>query len=161
MALIDTLLANFPIDKYGLMGGFFYPFLLILVIFFAALESFHAFKPRINVVLSVIMTLLATQSSVFGWFATVLVPLGGYAAILVFGVIFLGGSLMWGHSRAKHIYYTHGSRESRLNKLGKDIQKLEDKLVDAQIAGDEHKIQELVNTIQRLKAQAEVEARRH
>jgi len=159
--VLEELLTNFPIDQYGLMGGFFYPFLLILVIFFAALEAVHAFKSRINVVLSLIMTLLATQSSVFGWFATQLVPLGGYAAIAVFGVIFLGGTMMWGHSRAKHIYYTHGSRESRLDKLGKDIRKLEDKLVDAQIAGDEHRIQELVNTIQRLKAQAEVEARRH
>lgn len=161
MGIIETFLPNLPTEEYGLMNGFFYPFLLTLIMFFGALEAARVFKPRINLLLSLIMTGLAVASPFFGWFATQLVPLGGYVAIVMFVSIFIVGSLFWGHTQAHRIYYTHGDRTTRLEKVGKQIDKLEEKFIDAQIAGDERQMRILAESINRLKAQRELDARRH
>lgn len=151
--LFETLLQNIPTEQYGLLQGFFFPFILIVVIFFAGIEFALPTKTRINMVIAIVLALLASQSPLYPWIASSFVTLGAYSAILAFGALFIFGVGAWVYNRGRDIYHESGDKMRRAEKLTKEILKINEKIDEAAAGGEEKKVSELLEVKKRLEEQ--------
>jgi len=104
----------------------FLPFIIILVIFFAVLQMTRLFRQRkINLILSLAITLLISTTSAFNIISTTLARYAGYTAIIVFFLVFIFGILTWGIRRG--VEYGRGTLVE-VERLRKEIRKLQDQL---------------------------------
>lgn len=110
-----------------LFFGFFLPFILSLIIFFSVLQMVGAFRRKINLVISLVITILASTTPVFATVATWIGQYSGYTALIAFFIVFVIGIGAWTFRRGRE-YVTGEKEEHRdIRKLDKQIAKLEKK----------------------------------
>jgi len=160
MPILEDLLT---LTTHELFSGVFLPFIIIFAIFFGALSALRIFSRKINIVLSLALTVAAGYGGVFTWFSSFIMPFGAYFGVIAFVIVFIVGIAMWGLGRGKEIYYENLAPEEKLKKIDKDIAKLEKKIDDARNKGDRDKEEALWRTwdsLQRERRMTERELRR-
>jgi len=125
----------------------FLPFLLILVLLFAALEVLHLFQRKINLILSFIFTFLAMQTEQYWWFANLLPTYGSFVAIGSFVVVFFVGVVLWARGRIENIYLETGGARKKHDRLIKKQNELRRKMENEM---DEVKKRKIYDEIERI-----------
>jgi hypothetical protein len=100
----------------------FIPFIVLFAIFLGLLEAINRFKAKTNLVISLGFALIAAFTN--PWVLSYIATLGSYAALIIFGMLFLFGIIRWGLGRGKDIYYETASKGKQLDKLTKQAEKL-------------------------------------
>ena len=123
MALLDV--TTFLTSSFVFQN--FIPFIILFAIFWGLLEAIGKFKSKTNLVISLGFALIAGYSN--PWVLSYIATLGSYAALVLFGLLFIFGIVRWGLGRGRDIYYdtaSIGKREERLrkklDKLNRDFQ---------------------------------------
>ena len=119
-----TLLDFFTLTPQEMLYGFALPFIIVLVIFFAVLQMIRVFSRKINLIISLIVTILAATTPIFSTIATWLGHYTAYTALAAFVVVFAIGIGAWVFRRGRE--YTGGltSADSELKRLYKRRAKL-------------------------------------
>lgn len=133
MALTDLL----TIAPEQLLYGLLLPFLLIFAITFGVLSSLRVFNKKINIVVSLILTLLVTSSPQFGLFATYIAQLGAQVVLVMFGLLFGFGVIVWAIGRGRDIYHDSMVPSRREGKILERMEKIDKKL--ARTRGEKRK----------------------
>ncbi|GEM_PF-3266190 len=143
---------------------FILPFLLVFSVFFAVLTMIKLFDKRINIILSLCLTLIAWYGGAFTFIATWLARSIAYFTLVIFSIVFILGGLFWAAGKTKKMYYKHLSPEKkekllkRLEKLRKKRKKYMEEYEKAEEQGDTAKmstyarlIDEIDNEIRKIK----------
>lgn len=122
MTILD-LLAGEPSQ---LLHTVFLPFLVIFAIFWGVLSVMKIFGRKINIVLSLALTIIIASTDAFALISTYLAQYTAYTAIAAFTIVFIFGTVMWALRSGREIYYKQvPTRE--LQNIRKKIAKLRDK----------------------------------
>ncbi|OGW54468.1 MAG: hypothetical protein A2Y81_11720 [Nitrospirae bacterium RBG_13_43_8] len=106
--------------------GVFLPFIIILVIFFSVLQMTRIFRDRkINLILSLAITLLVSATPAFNILSTTLARYAGYTALIAFFLVFIFGIITWGIRRG--VEYGRGTLVE-VERMRKEVRKLQDRL---------------------------------
>ena len=118
-----------------LFFGFTLPFLITLIIFFSILQLVGVFRRKTNLIVSLIITILASTTPVFATIATWIGQYSGYTALAAFFIVFVVGIGAWVFRRSRE-YVTGEKEEHRdIRRLDKQIAKLEKKIREARDGG--------------------------
>jgi len=149
MPILEDLLATTPNE---LLYTMFLPFIIVFAIFFGVLSSLRFFSKKINLVLSLALTVTAAYGGLFTWVATYLMPFGAYFGVAAFAIVFFVGIAIWGLGRGKDIYYESVGGEKKLEEINKKIEKLYEKYRNE---SNPEKKRALYNTIMELERERE------
>lgn len=127
------------------------PFFLMFALLFGALEMVRLFNRRINIILSLVLTILATQSPLFPFFSQVISVYGIVAVISVFMAVFLIGSLRWGIATMERI----SGETGKLKKLYKLREKLWKEYEKALDRGDDATAKKILADVKSIDAEIE------
>lgn len=150
MELIDLL--NLPPEQ--IFRGFFLPFVILFAISWGVLTSLRIFDKRINLVISLALTVLVVFTPQFTIFATYLTQLGGQFAVAAFFIVFGFGVLMWAFGRGKDIYYEQIS--SKKEKMNKEIAKHYKKYKEAMEKDDKERMNVEMDIIKKLEMERDL-----
>jgi hypothetical protein len=103
MPILDALNLNVPFDQ--LFQTLLLPMLIIFAILWALLNSIRVFERKINLVLSLALTIMAAMTPQFNLFTTYVAQLGMQVALVAFFLLFAFGSIMWMFGKGRGIYY--------------------------------------------------------
>lgn len=119
-----TILEMFKLTPQELIFKLFLPFILTLIILFAVLQMVGVFKRRINLVISLIATIMIATTPLFAKMATWISQFGAYTALIAFIAVFVIGVGAWAFRRSSE--YIGGAIEADidLKKLYKKRAKL-------------------------------------
>lgn len=106
----------------------FLPFILTLVIFFAALQMIGLFSRKINLILSLAITIMVATSPIFAWITNLITQFGAYTALGAFIAVFVIGIGAWTFKRSREYITGIGEEHSELRRLYKERAKLEEKM---------------------------------
>ncbi len=107
-----------------LFFGFFLPFIITLIIFFSVLQMVGAFRRKINLIVSLIITILASTTPVFSTIATWIGRYSAYTALAAFFIVFVIGIGAWTFRRSREYVGGLTSEDSELKRLYKRRSKL-------------------------------------
>lgn len=132
-----------------LLTGVLLPFLLIFVVLWGMLNMIKIFgndstSKKINLVISLVITIFAAFTDAWGLIATQLARFTGQFAFVMFIVVFIIGAILWAIGRSRGIYRDHVYGQSvkdfgSLKELDKQIAKVGKKMMDAEYSGDDAK----------------------
>lgn len=120
---------NFPADFLSNIFIFqtFIPFIILFAILWGLLEAIGIFKSyRTNLVIALGFSSIAAFTN--PWILAYIATLGSYAAVVLFGALFLFGVIRWGLSRGRDVYFETSSYQKQIANLTKQKAKLEEKL---------------------------------
>jgi len=146
MALTDFL---GPLQVENLFQEFFLPFILTFVIFWGLLEVLRIFNRKINLVLSLGITIAAAYGGLFTILSNFLLRLGALAGVIAFALIFVVGVVIWAFRSGADII----SPGRRSRKIRERIEKLYDKLART---GNPAKRRAIVEEIKKLEVEERV-----
>lgn len=139
------------------------PFMLIFVVLWGVLNMIKIFgndptSKKINLVISLVITIFAAFTDAWGIIATQLAAFSGQFAVVMFFVVFIIGVIMWAVGRSRGIYgehvYPYNQKDFRnVKEIDKQLAKILKKLEEAKFRGDTAKIQVLGETYKKLKEQ--------
>jgi len=129
----------------------FIPFIILFAIFWGLLEAIGRFKAKTNLVISLGFALIAGFTN--PWILSYIATLGSYAALILFGMLFLFGVIRWGLGRGRDIYYDTASKEKRLEKLIREHEKWQNKL---EAAGTDSEKAEIIKRLKDIEIKMEV-----
>ena len=128
MALFDFDLSNItPIDfasmtPYELARNVFLPFILVFVILWVVLDRIHVFGKRVNMVVSLGISILLATTPAFTMMSAYITEVSGTGMIVIFGILLIGGTAMWALFRGRDIYSEQSGSYRKLEKLRKKRQ---------------------------------------
>lgn len=140
--LLSTLGVNVPFDQ--LFQTLLLPALIVFAILWALLNSFRVFGRRVNLVLSIGLTIMATLTPQFPIFATYVAQLGMQIAIVSFFLLFAFGSIMWMFGKGKGIYYEQLAASKGINYWVKKKAEYEEKADQARREGKDREAKEWI-----------------
>jgi len=123
--IMATILELTKLTIPQLFFEFFLPFALTLVIMFAVLQMTRLFRNRINLMISLIVTILVATTPLFGKLATMVSRWGSYTALIAFVAVFIVGVLSWTFRKGGE--YVTGTIDE-IRRLKNEIRKLENKM---------------------------------
>ncbi len=129
MALFDIdLLGASAIDfanmtPYELGRNVFLPFILVFVILWVVLERIHVFGKKVNIIISLGISILLATTPAFTMFSTYITEVSGTSMLVIFGILLIGGTAVWALSRGRDIYYEQAAPEKKIMQLEKKIEK--------------------------------------
>lgn len=150
MDLIELM--SLPLEQ--VIRTFLLPFLILFAIVFAILTTLNIFKRKINIVVALGLTILASSTEQFTLFTLYLTQLGGQFALTAFFIVFILGVSMWALGRGREIYYEQLAPSGRLKKLYKD---LEDEYKKLRRATNKAKKRAILRNIERLEKKIKLE----
>jgi len=115
MATFEELIGQLLGDPNSVFFQYFLPFLFIVALFMFGLESIRAFRNRTNIILAIAFALVAFP--VYPLFASILIPLGSYSAILIFAAFFFTFAVRFTWSRGKEAWFESKSDEGKMRHL--------------------------------------------
>jgi hypothetical protein len=121
---LSELLAT-PVEN--MFQGFFLPLVLIFAIVWGILSSIRVFDRKVNIILSLALSLMVFFTPQFTLLSTYMAQLGGQIAIIAFGLVFGFGVLMWAFGRGRDIYYEQAATDKRIMRLEDKIRKAREK----------------------------------
>ncbi|MBS3055711.1 MAG: hypothetical protein J4452_04470 [Candidatus Aenigmarchaeota archaeon] len=153
MALEDLISQMFSDPQNSILFAYFIPFLFIMVLFFGGLELIRAFRKRTNTILATLFALIAFPT--YPWFSAILIPLGSYAAIVLFIVFFGVFAVRYAFSRGRDIWFETMTDTNKLRKLEERLQKEYKRLNQAYERGQDSKAISINQHIELMKSQIE------
>ena len=153
MAGFEDLITQLLSDQNSLIFQYLLPFLFIVAIFMLGLEAIRAFRNRINVLLSIVLALLAVP--VYPWFASLLIPLGSYSAILVFAAFFFTFIVRFAWSKGREAWFDTMGDEGKMRWLEEKLNKEYKKFNRENERGNETKAFAIHENIKLLESQRE------
>jgi hypothetical protein len=124
MALSDLIPTNFLTNTFIFQS--FIPFLILFAIIWGLLEAINRFSSKVNLIISIGFSLTAVFSN--PWILVYIATLGSYAAVILFGMLFLFGVIRWGLGRGRDIYLETSSYDKQYKKLMEERAKLVEKV---------------------------------
>jgi len=150
MVLTDIL--NLPVEQ--LFQGFFLPFLLAFAILWGLLSALKVFNKKVNIILSLVLTILAASTPQFALFSTYVTQLGAQVAITAFFILFGFGVLVWALGRGKNILYEQTGMTK--DKINKQLAKYYKKYREAKEEGNKEKMKTALDEIEKLKMERDI-----
>jgi len=136
MSLFDVFENLFKIDlptatvvdftamtPYELGRNVLLPFVLVYIILWAILERMRVFGKRVNVILSLGISVLLATTPAYTIIAAYITQVSGSSMVIIFGILLVGGTLMWALGRGRGIYYEQVAIEKKIANLEKKIRK--------------------------------------
>lgn len=133
MALFDTDMSGVAISDllsmtpYEIGRNILLPFLLVFTIFYGILSMLGIFKKKSNIMISLILSILLATTPAFTTLSLYITQLGATTAIVIFGAVFILGTVFWAINRGRDIYDETGGYSRKLIKLEKKENDLMDK----------------------------------
>ena len=135
-SLADSIAALTGVSTNQLFQGILLPVLIVFAILWALLNSIRVFNRKINLVLSLALTIMAAMTPWFPIFTNYVAMMGAQVAIAAFFILFVFGTIMWMYGRGRGIYYEMVAPDKKLDMLTKRLAKLKEKARDAEDRGD-------------------------
>jgi len=107
----------------------FIPFIVLFAIFWGLLEAIDRFRSKTNLVISLGFALIAAFTN--PWILSYIATLGSYAALIMFGLLFLFGVVRWGLGRGRDIYLETSSYSRQRQHLEKRLFKINQELASS------------------------------
>jgi len=152
MPIFEDLLA---LTSHELFSTIFLPFIVVFVIFFGALSALRIFSKKINLVLSLALTVAAGYGGAFAWFSSYIMPFGAYFGVIAFAAVFVIGIAVWAVGRGRDIYYESDPFKKK-EYLNKQIAKHQEKMQKAIDKGDKARAAAEYETIKRLQMERDI-----
>lgn len=114
-----TVAQLIEMTPFDLGRDFFMPFIMVFLIFWAILEKLRIFDGKTNLVLSLAVSIMLATTPAFAAIAVVITQYGAISALAIFGILFIGGSLVWGIGRGRGVYDRSVGSSRKLTKLRK------------------------------------------
>jgi hypothetical protein len=140
MPLLDALNLNVPFDQ--LFQTLLLPMLIIFAILWALLNSIRVFERKINLVLSLALTIMAAVTPQFTIFTTYVAQLGMQVALVAFFLLFAFGSIMWMFGKGRGIYYEQLDASKGINYWVKKKAEWQEKADQARREGKDRECKE-------------------
>jgi predicted PurR-regulated permease PerM len=153
MALEDVIAQLFSDPQNNIIFMYFLPFLFLTVLFFGGLELIRAFRKRTNTLLAMLFALMAFPT--YTWFSLILIPLGSYAAIILFITFFGVFTVRYAFSRGRDIWFETMTDANKLRKLEERLQKEYKRLNKAYDRGQDGKAIAINQNIKVMESQIE------
>ena len=137
MALFDIDLPSATIFDFANMNPFelgrnvFLSLILVFVILFAVLEKFNMFSKKVNIIVALGISILLATTPAFTIFSAYVIEVGGSGMLMIFGILLIGGTLMWALGRGRDIYDEQVSPTRKERKVLDKLEKLDKKLARA------------------------------
>ena len=166
MALFDIDLSTVTavdfsnMTPYELGRNVLLPFVLVYIILWAILEKFRIFPKRINVILSLGISVLLATTPAYTILAAYITQVSGGSMLIIFGVLLVGGTLMWALGRGRDIYYEQGLSPKKLANLYKQRENYFKKAREAQDRGDSKKARAYMKVVKELDDKIDLERSR-
>ena len=154
MAFEDLISQMVSEPQNSVLFQYFIPFLLIMILFFGLLEVVRIFRKRTNTLVAMLFALIAYPA--YPWFSAILIPLGGYAAIVIFIIFFGVFTARYALSRGRDIWYETMTDANKLRKLEERLQKEYKRLNQAHERGQDGKAIAINQTIKLMESQIEM-----
>lgn len=142
---------------YELARNVFLPFILVFVILWVVLERIHIFGKRVNIVISLGISILLATTPAFTMFSTYITEVSGTGMIMIFGILIIGGTAMWALFRGRDIYYEQSGSPKKLEKLYKKKEKYLKKARAAEDRGDTRKRNAYMKVVRELEDRIDME----
>ena len=126
-----------PTDQ--LFQGVLLPVLIIFAILWALLNSIRVFNRKINLVLSLALTIMAAMTPWFAIFTNYVAMMGAQVAIAAFFILFVFGTIMWMYGRGRGIYYEFVSPAKKMEMLNNQYRKYMQKAKEAEDRGEDYR----------------------
>lgn len=143
MALFDMdWAATMPVDfanmtPYEIGRNVLVPFILVFIILWNVLERIRIFNKKINVILSLGISILLATTPAFTFMAAYITQVSGGSMLLIFGILLVGGTLVWALGRGRDVYYEQIDSSKILKRLYKKRAKYHRKAREARDRGDQ------------------------
>jgi len=102
----------------------FIPFIILFALLWGLMSAISSewfkFGKKVNLVISLGIALTAAYTN--PWILAYIAALGSYAAVVMFGLLFVFGVVRWGLGRGRDIYYDTASRGKREEHLIKELE---------------------------------------
>lgn len=135
MELVDLL--NIP--SVQLFPEVLLPFLIIFAITWGIISVLRVFNRRINLILSLALSVLVIFTPHFTLFANYIAQLGAQVALVAFGILFSFGVLMWMFGRGRDIFEEQIGTSKKVERLMKKRREYLKKAREADDRGDKRK----------------------
>ncbi len=153
MGLFEILTQSAPSE---LLYNFLLPFLLIFAILWGMLSAIKVFDKRINIVISLIITLLVANSTYFISLSQFIGQLGGYTALIAFGILFILGIGMYSFGKGSDIYSEHMPKWRKLKTIRQQKSELRKELQKAKDRGEREKMHSIYEQLKRLEEEEDI-----
>ena len=154
-----TVAQLIEMTPFELGRDFFMPFIMVFLIFWAILEKLRIFDGKTNIVLSLAVSIMLAITPAFAVIAVVITQYGALSALAIFGILFIGGSLVWGLGRGRDVYGRSKGYERKLIKLGENKDKLMKKHDRERDDGKREAIWKVIEDIERKEKSTRAKAR--
>ncbi len=119
-----TILELGQLTPQELIFQLFLPFIITLIIFFAVLQMVGFFSKKINLILSIGITIAVASTPLFSTIATWIGQYSAYTALAAFFIVFVLGIGTWSFRRGREYLGGMTSEDADLKKLYKRRTKL-------------------------------------
>jgi len=145
------------ITPYELGRNVLLPFVLVYIILWAILERLRIFPKRINVILSLGISILLATTPAYTILAVYITQVSGGSMVVIFGILLVGGTLMWAFGRGRDIYYEQVGPTKKLEKLYKRRGNYLKKAREAEYRRDTKKARAYIKMVRNLDDKIDIE----
>jgi len=115
---------------------FFLPFIFIFAIFYGILSIAKVFSKRVNLIISILISLSLAPTEFYPFLTNYLLRLGAWVTIIAFGILFIVGVSLVTVRKGKEIYRKTLNPSERLKQIEKEIKKVDEKIWKARQRGN-------------------------
>ncbi len=133
-----------------LLYNFILPFLLIFAVLFGMVSMLKLFDKKISFVISIVISILVASTPYFATFTVFVSQLGGYTALIAFGIIFILGIGMYATGKTADIYSENMPKWGKLKIIRKQKAELRKELNKAKEKNDKDKMHAVYEQLKRL-----------
>lgn len=141
---------------YELGRNVLLPFLLVFVVFWAVLDKIHVFSRKVNIIISLGISVILATTPIFTMFTQYITQVGGTGMIVIFGVLLVGATLLWATGRGRDVYYEHVDDIKKIERLEKRRADLLKKAESEKSKGHDAKAIAYVNAAKEVKDRIEL-----
>jgi len=151
---MSTITDFFPTLPNNFIYTLILPFIILFAIFWGLLTALNIFhNKKVNTVLALALTLTIFFTGGFDIFTTFLFQSTTTLAAVIFVLVFVFGIISWAFGRSRDIYYETGGYDRKINRLQKEIAKLQRKIEEE---GNDEKKREMTRQLIGLKDELKI-----
>jgi len=128
----------------------FLPFIFIFAILWGVLTTLKIFEKKINLVISLVITLFLASTETFVLLTTYYSQISGAFVTFVFIGLFVVGTIIWAVRRGEHVYYGTSNPSHGIDRLNKKIGQLNKKYNQKRHSGNEEEADQIHRTLMEL-----------
>ncbi len=133
----------FTLSAQEMMYQLLLPFLIIFVILWGILSKLNLFERKVNLVLSLSLSIIATSTEAFAMLSNYMTEISGYTVLIAFTALFIFGVATWSLRTGGEIYGIHEPISRREKRILKEMEKVNKKLKKAKGAKKDRLLKEI------------------